>query len=91
MMLQQFMNVWLQVLIHKSHDLLADEIQLGIFHMAATDFNIFFSHVLPAFVISADGLQQGQKEALAENFRRDEVSSILESKTLYFYSCGLKL
>lgn len=73
-MLQQFMNVWLQVLIHKSHDLLADEIQVALYHMASSDFNLFFTHILPSFVLSADGLQPAQKEALAGNFRREEVS-----------------
>ena len=73
MMLTQFINVLLQVLIHKSHDLLAEEIQLAIYHMARTDFTLFFSQLLPQFLISASELQDSQKQILADNFQRDQV------------------
>eukprot|EP00117_Sycon_ciliatum_P039236 scpid11660/ scgid0521/ Exportin-6-B len=72
MMLTQFINVLLQVLIHKSHDLLAEEIQLAIYHMARTDFTLFFSQLLPQFLISASELQDSQKQILADNFQRDQ-------------------
>ncbi|XP_041473600.1 exportin-6-like [Lytechinus variegatus] len=68
MMLLPFMNVLLQALIHKSHDLLQDETLVTIFNMAAVDFDNFFRVFLPEFLTSAEGLDPNQKTILKTNF-----------------------
>uniref|UniRef100_A0A673N920 Exportin-6-like n=1 Tax=Sinocyclocheilus rhinocerous TaxID=307959 RepID=A0A673N920_9TELE len=49
-MLFHFLNVLLQVLLHKSHDLLQDDITLALYNMAAVDFQVFYSSFLPEFL-----------------------------------------
>lgn len=55
-MLYQFVNVLLQVLVHKSHDLLQEEIGIAIYNMASVDFDCFFAAFLPEFLTSCDGV-----------------------------------
>ncbi|XP_060583375.1 exportin-6-like [Ruditapes philippinarum] len=68
-MLSQFMNVLLQVLVHKSHDLLQEEIVVTIYNMASVDFDRFYSEFLPHFLTGCDGLDNGQKHMLGQNFK----------------------
>uniref|UniRef100_A0A8C5QFR1 Exportin 6 n=1 Tax=Leptobrachium leishanense TaxID=445787 RepID=A0A8C5QFR1_9ANUR len=70
-MLPQFVSVLLQVLIHKSHDLLQEEIGIAIYNMASVDFSTFFSSFLPEFLGSCQGLDSGQKNVLARNFKME--------------------
>ncbi|XP_069921038.1 exportin-6-like [Oryctolagus cuniculus] len=49
-MLFQFVNVLLQVLVHKSHDLLQEELGIAIYNMASVDFDGFFAAFLPEFL-----------------------------------------
>ena len=73
-MLPQFLNVLLQVLLHKSHDLLQDEIAIALYNMAAVDFDIFYSHFLPQFLTGCEGIDENQKAILSANFKVDRVS-----------------
>ena len=73
MMLTPFMNVLLQALIHKSHDLLQEETLVAIFNMASVDFDNFFRIFLPEFLNSAEGLDPNQKTILKTNFSFAEV------------------
>jgi hypothetical protein len=72
-MLSQFMNVLLQVLVHKSHDLLQEEIVVTIYNMASVDFDRFYSEFLPHFLTGCDGLDNGQKHMLGQNFKVEKV------------------
>uniref|UniRef100_A0A7M4E1U5 Exportin 6 n=1 Tax=Crocodylus porosus TaxID=8502 RepID=A0A7M4E1U5_CROPO len=70
-MLFQFVNVLLQVLVHKSHDLLQEEIGIAIYNMASVDFDSFYSAFLPEFLASCDGVDSNQKNVLGRNFKMD--------------------
>ncbi|KAK3797258.1 hypothetical protein RRG08_030482 [Elysia crispata] len=70
-MIHQFLKVLLQVLVQKSHDLLQEEIVISVYNMAAVDFDAFFSDFLPSFLTSVEGIDDGQKTILAENFQID--------------------
>ncbi|XP_006823726.1 exportin-6-like [Saccoglossus kowalevskii] len=70
-MLFQFLNVLLQVLVHKSHDLLQEEILITVYNMASVDFDNFFSNFLLQFLASCDGLDHDQKAALNSKFSMD--------------------
>uniref|UniRef100_A0A8C1RLY5 Exportin 6 n=1 Tax=Cyprinus carpio TaxID=7962 RepID=A0A8C1RLY5_CYPCA len=73
-MLFHFLNVLLQVLLHKSHDLLQDDITLALYNMAAVDFQAFYSSFLPEFLNGCQGLDPHQRTTLARNFRPERVS-----------------
>uniref|UniRef100_A0A8C4V520 Exportin 6 n=1 Tax=Falco tinnunculus TaxID=100819 RepID=A0A8C4V520_FALTI len=70
-MLFQFVNVLLQVLVHKSHDLLQEEIGIATYNMASVDFDGFYSAFLPEFLASCDGVDSNQKNVLGRNFKMD--------------------
>ncbi|MEE6497274.1 hypothetical protein FKM82_002687 [Ascaphus truei] len=70
-MLSQFVSVLLQVLIHKSHDLLQEEIGIAVYNMASVDFSTFFSAFLPEFLTGCQGLDSNQKGVLARNFKME--------------------
>lgn len=72
-MLFQFVNVLLQVLVHKSHDLLQEEIGIAIYNMASVDFDSFYSAFLTEFLASCDGVDSNQKHVLGRNFKMDRV------------------
>lgn len=72
-MLFHFINVLLQVLLHKSHDLLQDDITLALYNMAAVDFQAFYSSFLPEFLNGCQGLDPHQRTTLARNFRPERV------------------
>ncbi|XP_073713799.1 exportin-6 [Misgurnus anguillicaudatus] len=67
-MLFHFTNVLLQVLLHKSHDLLQEDITLALYNMAAVDFQAFYSSFLPEFLNGCQGLDPHQRTTLARNF-----------------------
>ncbi|XP_058012882.1 exportin-6 isoform X2 [Ahaetulla prasina] len=70
-MLFQFVNVLLQVLVHKSHDLLQEEIGIAIYNMASVDFDSFYSAFLPGFLAGCDRVDTNQKNVLGRNFKMD--------------------
>ncbi|XP_021344225.1 exportin-6-like, partial [Mizuhopecten yessoensis] len=79
-MLFQFTSVLLQVLVHRSHDLLQEEIVMTIYNMASVDFGKFYSEFLPRFVGDYDGLDANQKTILGQNFRLDQdLPSFMQS------------
>ena len=73
-MLFQFVNVLLQALIAKSHDLLREEIMSVIYNMVSVDFLAFHKSFLPSFVDSIDTLTVQQKSLLLSNFSSANVS-----------------
>ncbi|XP_066546307.1 exportin-6 [Amia ocellicauda] len=70
-MLFHFINVLLQVLVHKSHDLLQDEIALAVYNMASVDFDSFYSAFLPEFLNSCQGVDANQRTVLGRNFKME--------------------
>lgn len=74
-MLFHFINVLLQVLLHKSHDLLQEEITLAIYNMASVDFDAFYSVFMPEFLNGCHGVDTNQRSVLARNFKLEQVRS----------------
>ncbi|KAK2152122.1 hypothetical protein LSH36_339g04009 [Paralvinella palmiformis] len=72
LMLFQFLNVLIQVLLHKSHDLLQEEITITIYNMASVDFTSFFETFLLQILNGCEGLDSNQKMILGENFKHDK-------------------
>lgn len=70
-MLYQFLNVLFQTLLHKSHNLLQEEIVNTIYNMASVEFAAFYSNFLPQFLQSVESLDSNQKNSLLHNFKRD--------------------
>ncbi|XP_069996041.1 exportin-6 [Penaeus vannamei] len=70
-MLGQFITVLLQVLVHRSQDLLQEEITITVYNMASVDFNTFFSAFVVHFLQNMDGLDNDQRTTLKENFKTD--------------------
>ncbi|KAI3359285.1 hypothetical protein L3Q82_002800 [Scortum barcoo] len=71
-MLFHFINVLLQVLLHKSHDLLQEEITVAIYNMASVDFDAFYSAFMPEFLNGCQGVDTSQRAALARNFKLEQ-------------------
>ncbi|XP_020624128.1 exportin-6-like [Orbicella faveolata] len=71
-MLLQFVNVFLQALVYRSHDLLQEEITITLYNMAAVDFDSFYSAFLPRFLGGCEGLTESQKSELGKNFTPDK-------------------
>ncbi|RXN01668.1 Exportin-6, partial [Acipenser ruthenus] len=77
-MLFHFLNVLLQVLVHKSHDLLQDDIALAVYNMASVDFDGFYSAFLPEFLNSCQGVDSNQRTVLGRNFKMDRRFQVSE-------------
>ncbi|XP_047213905.1 exportin-6-like [Girardinichthys multiradiatus] len=71
-MLFHFINVLLQVLLHKSHDLLQEEITLAIYNMASVDFDAFYSVFMLEFLNGCQGVDTSQRDVLACNFKLEQ-------------------
>ncbi|XP_036369999.1 exportin-6-like isoform X2 [Octopus sinensis] len=71
-LLYQFLNVFIQVLLQKSHDLLQEEIAISVYNMASVDFDNFYTQFLPNFLNGCDGLAADQRTVLGQNFKMDK-------------------
>ena len=67
-----FCNVFLHVLVHKSHELLQDEITNLMYNMASAEFETFFNSFLPHFLENCENLTNEQKTDLLTNFKTDQ-------------------
>lgn len=68
----EFLTVYLQVLVAKSHNLLREEIAVAIFNMASIDFAAFFDKFLAHFLVNTEPLDDNQRQLLAQQgFPRD--------------------
>merc|ERR1712168_643416 len=65
-------TVLVQVLLQKSHDLLQDEIFMTIYNIVSVNFEAFFSHYLPHFLVDCEGLDNNQKSILLNNFKTEK-------------------
>ena len=81
-MLFQFVNVLLQTLVHRSHDLLQEEITITVYNMASVHFEHFYNGFLPQFLAGCEGLTESQKKELANNFKPDKVGAVLNLEKL---------
>ncbi|XP_076441128.1 exportin-6-like [Babylonia areolata] len=71
-MLWDFLTVLMQVLVHRSHDLLQEEVVVTVYNMAQVDFERFYSTFLPHFLHTMEGLDHSQRSVLAQNFKMDK-------------------
>jgi hypothetical protein len=76
-MLFYFLNVLLQVLVRRSHDLLQEEIAIALYNMASADFDKFYLRFLPEFLTGCEGLYAEQKAELSKSFKMDKVGMVL--------------
>ena len=72
-MLFHFINVLLQVLLHRSHDLLQEEVALAVYNMASVDFEVFYSVFMPEFLNGCQGVDANQRAVLGRNFKLEKV------------------
>ncbi|KAF6027108.1 XPO6 [Bugula neritina] len=66
-MMSQFLNVLLQVLVVRSHDLLQEDIVNAVYNMASVDFALFYNKFIPAFLQEVNTIDYHQKETLKRN------------------------
>ena len=76
-MLTPFLQLLLQVLVQKSHDILQDEICSSIYSMAAVNFTAYHQQFLPKFLTSIGGLSEEQQQQLVANYKMVEVKYII--------------
>ena len=65
--MSQFLNVLLQALVIRSHDLLQEDIIHAIYNMACVDFSMFYNKFIPAFLKEVGTIDYHQKETLRSN------------------------
>lgn len=94
----QFVNVLLQALIHKSHDLLQEEIYKTMWNMIRVDLLSFHSKFLLQFLHDTEGITPDQKDTLYKSFKceNDEPSFDQSMKAFvndlcYFRLCNSSL
>lgn len=68
--------------MHKSHDLLQEEVVITVYNMAAVDFDTFYAKFLPHFLTNFDGLDDNQKHVLVQNFKIEKVGSFLKDSPM---------
>lgn len=90
-LLGHFITVLLQTLLHKTHALLTEDIQVAIYNMATVNFNAFFTTFLQQFVSSVDGVSGEQWEVLIRSFvhYHDKVSDCIYSDVFFCNSFTL--
>ena len=70
-LLAEFLSVFLQALLAKSHNLLKEEIGAAVYNMSSTDFPVFFGKFIPQFLSGLEQLDDNQRHILSESFRPD--------------------
>ena len=75
-MMSLFVQVLLEVLVQKSHDLLREEIGTCLHSMSNCSFDQFHSEILPAFLCKFQQLSQDQRDKLASNYKMDKVMHV---------------
>ena len=82
-MLYPFLQLLLQVLVQKSHDILQEEICSCVYGMAAVDFSFFHRQFLVKFLGSVDGLTSEQQNTLMQNYKTVEVGVNFNTRLHY--------
>lgn len=77
-LLGHFITILLQTILHKTHALLNEDIQIAVYNMASVNFDFFFNSLLQRFVASVDGVTAEQWDIVVRNFIRyhDKVSNM---------------
>ena len=75
-MMSQFLNVLLQALVVKSHDLLQEDIVAAIYNMAAVDFSMFYKTFVSDFLKQVNTIDYHQKQTLNDNLNPEHCVSI---------------
>lgn len=79
-MLSSFLQVLLNSLIEKSHNLLQEEIMQGVYSMVSVNFDAYFTQFIPTFLMNLGGLSDHQKTQLHQNYKRhQDVPSFVTS------------
>ena len=73
-MLSSFLQVLLDSLINKSHNLLQEEIMQAVYNMVSSNFDAYFSQFVPTYLMNTTGLVDHQKSQLHQNYKRDQVT-----------------
>lgn len=76
-MMSQFLNVLLQALVVKSHDLLQEDIIAAVYNMASVDFSMFYKTFVPNFLKEVNTIDYHQKQTLSGNLNLDHQVSVL--------------
>ena len=66
----------MQVLVHKSHDLLQEEVCACVHNMAMVDLQVYHQQFLPKFLTSIEGLTDAQRSELSASCKMHKVSSL---------------
>ena len=75
--MSQFLNVLLQALVIRSHDLLQEEIITAVYNMASVDFGMFYKTFIPAFLKQVSTIDFYQKETLRDSLTpNDQVQKL---------------
>lgn len=86
--MSQFLNVLLQVLVVRSHDLLQEDIVNAVYNMASVDFALFYNKFIPAFLQEVNTIDYHQKETLKRNLNPEH--KVLYILLLFIHSvCNL--
>ena len=72
LLLARFLTVLIQTLLHRSHDLLRDDIAAAVHSLAAVDLRGFCEHFVPALLRDTPGLDEQQRVTLAELLAEEE-------------------
>lgn len=70
--MSQFLNVLLQALVVRSHDLLQEDIITAIYNMASVDFSMFYKSFIPTFLKQVSTIDFYQKETLNDNLTPED-------------------
>lgn len=66
----EFLTVFVQVLVSKSHNLLREEIAMSIFNMASVDLPAFFDKFLPHLLSGTEQLDENQRSILLQGIKQ---------------------
>jgi len=72
-MLLSFLQVLMNSLVTKSHNLLQEEIIQAVYSMVSSNFDAYFSQFIPNFLMNTSGLTDHQKSQLHQNYKRHQV------------------
>jgi len=70
-LIAEFLEVFIRVLISKSHNLLKEDIGVAVYHMASTDLPAFYAKFLPTLLAGFQGLDDSQRNCLATSFKSE--------------------
>ncbi|XP_078489385.1 exportin-6 [Ciona intestinalis] len=80
----QFVNVLIQALLNKTHNLLQEEICTAVFNMSSVDLDYFHSNFLQQFLQHAEGVTADQKNSLYSAFKPERDAPSFTSRLLLF-------